>query len=78
MHLCFIYHANIRTFTIARHALTAPCLLRRASDGFQGPLYQLVAVELAVMQMSPIASLSIPRGTEQPEAGDQKCSGPFT
>ncbi len=42
-------HVSIRICTLACHALTAPCLLRRAREGLQGPEYQLEAVELAVM-----------------------------
>ncbi|KAG7232279.1 hypothetical protein INR49_009079, partial [Caranx melampygus] len=37
------------TGTLACHALMVPCVLRRASEGVQGPEYQLEAVELAVM-----------------------------
>lgn len=63
-------HMSIRISTLACHALMVPCLLRRAKEDFQGPPYQLEAVELAVMQRSSISPLSIPRGTEQPEEGD--------
>lgn len=52
--------------TLALHALTAPCLLRRAREAFQSPLNQLDASELAVMRLSSINPLSNPKGTEQP------------
>lgn len=64
-----ICHVSIRICTLACHALMVPCLLRRAREGFQGPEYQLEAVELAVMRWSSISPPSIPRGTEQPESG---------
>lgn len=67
------HHVSVRICTLACHALTEPCLLRRAKEDFQAPAYQLEAVELAVMLWSSITLLCIPRGTEQPEAGDQKC-----
>lgn len=62
-------HVSIRICTLACQALMVPCLLRRAREGFQGPEYQLEAMELAVMWWSSISKLSIPRGTEQPESG---------
>lgn len=65
--------SSIRICTLACHALMVPCVLRRASEGLQGPEYQLEAVELAVIRWSSISRLSIPRGTEQPETGGQKC-----
>ena len=62
-------HISSRMCTLACQALMVPCLLRRARAGFQGPEYQLEAMELAVMRWSSISPLSIPRGTEQPESG---------
>lgn len=59
------------SLTLACHALIVPCLLRRAREGFQGPAYQLEAVELAVIWWSAISPFSTPRGTEQPGSGDQ-------
>lgn len=53
--------------TSACHALMVPTLLRRPREGFQGPEYQLDAVELAEIWRSSIIPLSIPRGTEQPK-----------
>lgn len=53
--------------TFACHALMVPTLLRRPRKGFQGPEYQLDAVELAEIWRSSIIPLSIPRGTEQPK-----------
>lgn len=66
------HHTTNKLCTFACHALMVPCLFRRARKGFQGPEYQLEAVELAVMRWSSISPLSIPRGTEQPEAGHSR------
>lgn len=66
---CHVTHVSIKLCTFACHALMVPCLLRRARKGFQGPEYQLEAMELAVRRWSSISPLSIPRGTEQPEEG---------